>query len=193
MEHEDTTHAADQAHGAVTEELAHGTAVPSGEGPIPLLQPAYFDNLIFWAVVAMIAIYFILTKMALPRIGSTIATREGTISSDLAAAEALRAQARDAQVAYDKALADARAEANRIAQQTRDAIQADLDAALAQADVQIDARAAQGARAVAEIQSQAQASVAEVARDAAREILRVMGGQVDEVAVDRAVAARMGG
>ena len=178
---------------AAEAELTHGTAVPSGEGPIPLLQPAYFDNLIFWSLVALVAIYFILTRMALPRIGSTIATREGTINSDLAAAEALRTQARDAQAAYDKAVADARAEANRIAQATRNQIQAELDTALAQADAQIEARAAQGARAMAEIQAQAQASVAEVARDAAREILRVMGGQVDEAAVDRAVTARVGG
>ncbi|MBP1805828.1 F0F1 ATP synthase subunit B' [Rubellimicrobium aerolatum] len=175
-----------------TAELTHGTAVPT-EGPIPLLQPAYFDNLIFWAVVALVAIYFILSRMALPRIGSTLATREGTIASDLSAAEALRAQARDAQAAYDKAVAEARAESNRIAQATRDAIKADLDAALAQADAQIEARAAEGARAVAEIQSQAQGSVAEVARDTAREILRVLGGQVDETAVDRAVSARVGG
>jgi len=192
MENEETTHAGEATHGDPTGELTHGTAVPT-EGPIPLLQPAYFDNLIFWSVIALIAIYFILTRMALPRIGSTLATREGTISSDLAAAEAFRTQAREAQSAYDRAVAEARAEANRIAQQTRDQIQAELDAALAQADAQIEARAAEGARAVAEIQAQAQASVSEVARDTAREILRVLGAQVDEAAVDRAVAQRVGG
>jgi len=144
-------------------------------------------------VLSLVAIYLILTKMALPRISATIAQREGTIGSDLAAAQALRARAVEAQTAYDAALAQARAEANRIAQQTRDAIQADLDQALAQADAQIEARAAEGARAVAEIQAQAQGSVAHVARDTAREILRVLGAQVDEAAVDRAVAQRVGG
>jgi F-type H+-transporting ATPase subunit b len=178
-----------EAHGA---EVTH-TEVAHEDGPIPLLQPAYFDNLIFWAVLSLVAIYLILTKMALPRISATIAQREGTIGSDLAAAQALRARAAEAQTAYDRALAEARAEANRIAQQTRDAIQADLDQALAQADAQIEARAAEGARAVAQIQAQAQASVSEVARDTAREILRVLGAQVDEAAVDRAVAQRVGG
>jgi F-type H+-transporting ATPase subunit b len=179
-------HGAEEAHGTATE-------VPHEDGPIPLLQPAYFDNLIFWAVLSLVAIYLILTRMALPRIGHTIAQREGTIGSDLAAAESLRAQAREAQEAYDRALAEARAEANRIAQQARDEVQADLDRALAQADAEIDARAAQGARAVAEIQSQAQGSVAQVARDVAREILQALGAPVDDAAVDRAVAQRTKG
>ncbi len=179
----------------INEGEVHGTAteVPHEDGPIPLLQPAYFDNLIFWSIVSLAAIYLILTRIALPRIGNTLAQRQGTIGSDLAAAENFRAQARDAQAAYDKALTEARAEANRIAQETRDAIQADLDVALAQADAQIDTRAAEGARAVAEIQTQAQASVGEVARDVAREILRVLGAQDDPAAVERAVAQRTGG
>jgi F-type H+-transporting ATPase subunit b len=195
MEHETAPDAGPAL--AINEGEAHGAEVTHTEvaedGPIPLLQPAYFDNLIFWAVLSLVAIYLILTKLALPRIGATLAQREGTIGSDLAAAEALRARASEAQAAYDRALAEARAEANRIAQTTRDAIQADLDQALAQADAQIEARAAAGARAVAEIQSQAQSSVAQVARDTAREILRVLGAQVDEAAVDRAVSQRVGG
>lgn len=195
MEHETAPDAGPAL--AINEGEAHGAEVTHTEvaedGPIPLLQPAYFDNLIFWAVLSLVAIYLILTKMALPRIGATLAQREGTIGSDLAAAEALRARAREAQAAYDRALAEARAEANRIAQTTRDAIQADLDQALARADAQIEARAAEGARAVAEIQSQAQSSVAQVARDTAREILRVLGAQVDEAAVDRAVSQRVEG
>lgn len=190
MEHEETAPGEVHAEG---EDLAHGTEVAHEEGPIPLLQPAYFDNLIFWAVLALIAIYLIVSRIAVPRIGGIIAQREGTIGSDLAAAESFRTQAREAQGAYDKALAEARAEANRIAQETRAAIQAELDVALAQADAQIDARAAQGARAVAEIQAQAQASVGAVARDVAREILQVLGAQADEAAVDRAVAQRTGG
>ena len=205
MEHEETALDAGPAL-IVNEDAAHGadaaldgdthtetTHTEVAEGPIPLLQPAYFDNLIFWAVMALVAIYLILTRMALPRIGGTIAQREGTIGADLAAAETFRAQAREAQSSYDAALAQARAEANRIAQETRDAIQADLDRQLALADAEIEARAAQGARAVSEIQAQAQASVTEVARDATREILRVLGAPVDEALVDRAVMTRVGG
>lgn len=173
-------------------EVAH-SEVALEEGPIPLLQPAYFDNLIFWAVLALVSVYLILTRTALPRISQTLAQREGTIGSDLAAAESLRAQAQEAQASYDRALAEARAEANRIAQEARDAVQADLDRALAQAEAQIDARAAQGAQAVAAIQAQAQDSVALVARDVSREILRALGGRVDEAALDRALAQRMGG
>ena len=37
---------------------------------MPQLDPAIFPNLIFWLVVALVALYLILSKVALPRIGT---------------------------------------------------------------------------------------------------------------------------
>jgi hypothetical protein len=60
----------------------------------------------------------------LPRIASVLAERQGTLTNDLAAAEDLKRQAVEAEEAYNKALADARAESQRIAEETRAEIQA---------------------------------------------------------------------
>jgi F-type H+-transporting ATPase subunit b len=179
----------DEAHGEITETQA---AEEEG-GVMPQLNAEYFDNLIFWLVVTLAAIFLILTRIALPRIGATLAQRQGTITSDLAAAESLRAQAREAQIAYDKALADARAEAQRIGAEARAGIQAQLETELAQADARIEAKAAQSAQALRQIESEAASSVETVARDAARAILEVLGGQTDPSALDAAVARQMRG
>ena len=191
-------HTAPDAGPALVANEAHGetTATHAAEeegGAMPQLNPDYFDNLIFWLLVTLVAIFLILTRVALPRIGATLATRRGTIGSDLAAAEALRTQARDAQAAYDKALADARAEASRIGAQARAEIQAQLDAELAQADARIEAKAAQSAQALRQIEAEAAGSVEAVARDAARAVIEVLGGQPDPAAVDAAVARTMRG
>lgn len=184
------------AQAGVAEGSEHAVTLEPGEqeasAGMPQLNPDYFPNLIFWLVVALVAIWLILTRAALPRLAAILATRQGSIGNDLAAAEALRAQAREAQAAHDKALADARAEASRIAQGARDEVQKGLAAELAAADRQIEAKAAESARRLGEIASEADRSVAQVARDAARAVVEAMGGRPDDAAVDAAVAQRIG-
>ncbi len=122
-----------------------------------------------------------------------LAERSGTISNDLAAAEDLKRQATDAESAYDKALADARAEAGRIGDEARQAMRGDLDAAIAKADKRIAAKTAESEKAITEIRANASASVSEVARDVAAEIVRALGGQADAATVNAAVDARVKG
>ena len=201
MEHEEAPEAGPAVDPAALEgeratesEHTATTEVAEGEeGGMPQLNPDFFGNQIFWLLVALAAIFLILTRLALPRIGATLAMRQGTIGSDLAAAESLRAQAREAQAAYDMALAEARAEASRISAETRAQIQAELDAELAQADARIEAKSAESAQALRQIEAEAAGSVELVARDAARAILEVLGGRPDDAMVDAAIARQARG
>ena len=158
---------------------------------MPQLDISTFPNQIFWLVLTLVAIYFMLNRVALPRIGAVLAERQGTITNDIAAAEDLRNKAKEAEAAYDKALADARAEAQRIAQGARAEIQADLDAAIARADAEIAERTAESEAEIAQIRDEATASVREVAREAAAEIVRKLGLEPDQGAIDAAVDARV--
>uniref|UniRef100_UPI003517994B F0F1 ATP synthase subunit B' n=1 Tax=Cognatishimia sp. TaxID=2211648 RepID=UPI003517994B len=138
-------------------------------------------------------IYFVLSRIALPRIAAVLAERQGTITNDIAKAEELKAQAVEAEEAYNKALADARAEASRIVAETKAEIQADLDAATAKADAEISAKAAESEKAIAEIRAGAVESIQAVATDTANEIVTALGGKADAKAVEKAVAERMKG
>lgn len=160
---------------------------------MPQLDPSTFGNQIFWLVVTLVVIYFVLTKIALPRIEAVLSERQGTITNDLAAAEELKQKAVEAEEAYNKALADARAEANKIVAEARAEIQADLDAAAAKADAEISAKAAESEAAISEIRAGAVDSVKAVSKDAAKEILSSMGYKADAKSVTAAVSARMKG
>ncbi|WP_255743913.1 F0F1 ATP synthase subunit B' [Aliiroseovarius sediminis] len=160
---------------------------------MPQLDFSTFGNQVFWLVVTLVVIYFVLTKVALPRIEAVLSERRGTITSDLAAAEDLKQKAVEAEDAYNKALADARAEANKIVAEARAEIQADVDAAAAKADAEIAAKAAESEAAIAEIRAGAVDSVKTVAKDAAKEILATMGYKADAKSVTAAVNARMKG
>ena len=160
---------------------------------MPQLDFSTFPNQIFWLVIALVAIYLLLSRIALPRIGAVLAERKGTITNDLAAAEELKLKAREAEAAYQQALADARAEAQRIVAEARAEIQKDLDVATAKADAEIAARAAESERRIAEIRDSALDAVTEVARDTAREIVSALGGKADARSVNAAVNARLKG
>ena len=164
----------------------------SGPG-MQQLDFSTWGNQIFWLVITLVVIYLILSRVALPRIASVLAERQGTITNDIAAAEDLKAKAQEAEAAYDKALIDARAEAGRIVAETKAGIQADLDKAIATADTKIAAKAAEGEKVIAEIRAGALDNVKVVAKDTAKEIVAAMGGKADAKSITAAVTARMKG
>ena len=179
---ENATHAAaDAAHSA-------------GPG-MPQLDFATFPNQIFWLVVALVAIFLILSRIALPRIAAVLAERQGSLTNDLAAAEEFKQRAVEAEAAYNKALADARAEAQKIAEDTRASIQADLNDAIARADAEIATKATESAARMAEIKANAIRSIEEVASEIAGDIVGAVapGQTVDQAVITAAIAARVKG
>lgn len=185
-------------------EVAEGTAEAAGHAAdaaghaagsagMPQLDFSTFPNQIFWLLVALVVLYVLLSKVALPRIAGILDDRQGRILGDIAAAERLKAEAQGAEAAYNQALADARAEAGKIVAATRAEIQADLDKATAHADAEIAARTAESTKRIDEIRAGAVASVTEVAKDTAEAIVAALGGKADAKSVAAAVAARMKG
>ncbi|KUJ77500.1 F0F1 ATP synthase subunit B' [Ruegeria profundi] len=178
----------------VNEEVA-GSCVDAGGSAIGMPQLCFdwFPNQIFWLVITLVVIFLVLSRVALPRIAAILAERKGTITNDLAAAEDLKAKAVEAEEAYNKALADARAEAQRIAAEARAEIQSGLDDAIAKADAEIAAKAAESEKAIAEIRAGALESIQLVAKDTAAELVTALGGEADAKAIDSAVDAQMKG
>lgn len=167
--------------------------VEKAKGGMPQLDFATFPNQIFWLIVTLVVIYLVLSRIALPRISAVLAERSGTITNDIAAAEELKQKAVEAEVAYQQALTDARAQAGAIVAEAKAEIQADLDVEIKKADAQIAAKAAESEKAIAEIRDGAVKSVTQVAKDTAKELVAAMGGSADAKTITAAVAARMKG
>ncbi|QYX56619.1 F0F1 ATP synthase subunit B' [Roseovarius sp. SCSIO 43702] len=172
-----------------------GQCVDSAGGAIglPQLCPEWMGNQIFWLLVTLVVLFFILSRIALPRIASILAERQGTITNDLAAAEDFKTKAAEAEEAYEKALSDARTEAQAIIAEAKAEIQADIDDAMAKADAEISAKTAEGEKKIAEIREGAMEAIKEVAKDTAKELVAAMGGKADARTVTAAVNARMKG
>lgn len=178
------------AHGT---EMAHGAdAAAHGATGLPQLDFATFPNQIFWLVVTLVVLFWIISRIAIPRISAVLADRQGAITGDLMAAEEFKRRARDAEAAYDRALAEARGEANKIVAANKAEIQRELDGAIAHADAEIAARASESERRIGDIRASAETDARTVAREVTAELVRSFGGQADAAAIDRAVDARLG-
>ena len=184
----DPAHAGTDATHAVA-----GAQDAAASAGMPQLDFATFGNQIFWLLIALAAIYLILSRVALPRIARILADRQGLMTSDLAAAEDFKRKARDAEAAYDKALADARSEAGKIVAANKAEIDAELKAAIAKADAEISARTVESERRIGEIRQSAATDARHVAQDVAEELVRAFGASPDSAAVQAAVDARLKG
>jgi F-type H+-transporting ATPase subunit b len=191
-------------------ETEHGAAAPAGgehtaetlgeanlehaEVGMPQLDFSLYPNLIFWLVVALLALYFILSRVALPRIGNVLAERNDAIANDIEMAALLKRRADEAEAAYNAALARARDEAHKIAAETRAGIDKELASLLAKADAEIAVKAGGSEKRIAEIRDNAARSVEEVARATAAAIVEaLLPGAGDQAAIDAALANRLKG
>ncbi|MFT4150228.1 MAG: F0F1 ATP synthase subunit B' [Paracoccaceae bacterium] len=172
---------------------AHEAAAGGHAVGMPQLDVSTFPNQIFWLVVTLVVIYFVLSRVALPRVGGVLAARKSAITADLAAAEELKQKAMNAEKAYNDALAQARAEAAKIVADAKAEIQKDLDVATAKADAEIGAKASEAAARLDEIRAGAADAVAEVAKDTAKELVAALGGKADARSVTAAVNAKLKG
>ncbi len=193
--HETETEAVQAAgHGADAAQAVAGAADHAASTPgMPQLDVTNFGNLIFWLLVVLAVIYWVLSRVALPRIGGVLSDRQGAITGDLMAAEEFKQKAKEAEAAYDKALADARAEAQKIIATNKAEMQKELDAAIAHADAEIAARASESEKRITEIRASAAEDARSVAREVTAALVENFGGKADQNAVSEAVDQRLKG
>lgn len=161
---------------------------------MPQLDFSTFPNQIFWLVVTFIILHLIISRVALPRIGSVLDDRSSAIANDIAQAAEFKTKAEDAKAAYEAALVEARSEAMRIAGEAKAEIKADLDAAIAEADAEISAKSAESAGRIDEIRKSSIKSIEEVANTAALDVVAaIMPSTSDAKALKAAIAARLKG
>ena len=89
-------------------------------GNFPPFDADSFASQLVWLAIAFVVLYVLMAKLALPRVGAIIEGRQKRIEGDLADAEKLKGQSEAALATYEKALADARARAQAIANETRE-------------------------------------------------------------------------
>ena len=173
-------------------DLAHGTESHAGDevhSAFPPFDAAYFPGQLLWLALAFGALYLIMSRMALPRIGAILETRRNRIEGDLREAERLRQETEKAAAAYETALAEARRNAGVIAEETRTSIKLDIDNRRADVEAGLATRVAEAEARITADKNAALANVDGIAADTAQVLVAKLVGEVTASEAQAAVAA----
>ena len=118
------------------------TEHPGGKTPFPPFNKETFASQMVWLVIFFVALYVIISKLAIPRLGGIIEARSERIDGDLAEAKKLKDQSDAALASYEKSLADARTRAQTLACETRDKLNAEADQVRRKLETELNAKLA---------------------------------------------------
>ncbi|MGE0752939.1 MAG: F0F1 ATP synthase subunit B [Variibacter sp.] len=166
------------------------TAVPGEHGPktFPPFDQQTFASQLVWLVIAFVALYALMAKVALPRVSSILQARRDRIAGDLAEAERHRQESEAAGAAYEKALADARNRAQAIANETRDKLMSEAETNRKALESKLNTQLADAEKTIAATKASAMNNVRGVAVDATKAIVeRLIGTAPADGAVAQAV------
>jgi F-type H+-transporting ATPase subunit b len=157
-----------------------GATPPGAKAAFPPFQTETFASQLLWFALAFGLLYWLMSRMALPRIGEILEHRTNRIAADLEEAQRLKDESDAAGAAYEKSLGDARAKAKAIAQETRDALLAESDAKRKVLEAQLAEKIAGSEAAISARTAEAMASVRGIAADAATAIVERLTGKAPE-------------
>lgn len=89
---------------------------------MPQLDPTSWPSQLFWLTLTFVALYLIIWRVALPRIGDVLEARQRKLDDDLKKATALKEEAEAILAAYERMRAEAQASAHEVLQTTNDAL-----------------------------------------------------------------------
>ncbi len=162
--------AAQGAHTEVPAEQSHG-------GDFPPFNPSLFPSQILWLIITFAVFYWIMKHVSMPRIGGILEDRRDRIAGDLAEADRLKQETDQAIADYEQAIAEARAKAQGIAQQTRDKLKAEDDARRAGVEADLAKKLEEADARISSIRSEAMAQVGDIAEETSSALVEALIGK----------------
>ena len=138
---------------------AHRPNIPAAKPQFPPFDKETFASQLVWFAIFFVALYVMIARLAIPRIGGIIEARRGRIEGDLAEANRLKEQSDAALKAYEKSLADARSRAQALANETRDKLNAEAEAGPQALEGELNAKLAEAEKTIAATKTAAMANV----------------------------------
>jgi F-type H+-transporting ATPase subunit b len=165
------------------------TGTPGAHPTFPPFDPKWYPSLLLWLVITFVIFYIVMQKVVIPRVGGILESRHARISQDVEEASRLKAEADAAVETYESELAAARAKANAIGTQARDAAKAkaEQDRRAIEASLSEKLKAAEAR--IAEVKQKAFADVGTIAEETATSVVEhLIGGAAPKADITAAVA-----
>ena len=182
-----------ESHGEAKGTTAHTEADAHGRA-FPPFQKETFASQLVSLLIAFVALYMIVSRIALPRVGSVIDARQKAIEDDLAEAQKLKDASDAALKNYEGELAAARTRAQAIGSETRETLNTAAEAERKKLEQRLAVKIAEAENTIAATRTRAMSNVRGIAAETASAIVQRLTGMVpDGKSVDSAVDASLKG
>ena len=175
--------------------VASGAALAKeGASGMPQLNYHDFAPQLVWLSIAFVALYFVMSRLAVPRIEETLAKRQAKIQGDLDAAEKANEETRALVADYEKRLADAREDARRVTRERGEADSAEAAALFKDLHDRLAKQIDEAEKRIAAQRDDVMAGLEHMARDIGQEVYAKLAGQpADQGALAGKVTAAIKG
>lgn len=151
-----------------------------------------WSSQVFWLLVFFGITFFVIGKGMVPKVMDTVATRDGQIAADLAAAKAARDAADEQEEAWRVKENENRAAAQAIVAKAKEQGAKKSEIKLKAAQTRIDKKLVDAEARIAEARTAALAEVESVAVEAAQDIVKTLAGvKVTKPVATKAVKEQM--
>ena len=162
---------------------------------MPQLDFSTFLPQLFWLFVTFLVLYVLMKAVALPQVGRAIEARHRQLDDDLAQASQMKSEAEAVLAAYEKSLAEARAQAQAVLRETGARLAAETAEQQRRLAAELGEQIAAAEGQIAAAKDQAVADIRGVAVEAARAVAEKLTGSASDpakaaAAVDRVIKER---
>ena len=161
---------------------------PAAKGAFPPFATDTFASQLLWFAITFGLLYYLMAKVALPRVAGVLEDRRRKLAQDLEEAHRLKAESEAAAEAHEKSLAEARNRAKAIAQETRNSLAAESETKRKAVEAELGAKLTEAEATIRARTAEAMGNVRGIAADTATAIVeRLIGRTPDRAAVEAAL------
>jgi F-type H+-transporting ATPase subunit b len=143
---------------------------------MPQLEFSTYTPQLIWLAITFVVLYFLMAKLALPRIATALGNRQTKLEGDLARAERVKAEAETVLAAYEKAMTDARVKAQGLTGQAAADVAVEFAKREAAFAAELNTRTTEAEKRILATKDAALAETRAVAADLTQTVLRKVAG-----------------
>lgn len=156
---------------------------------MPQLDPTSYPSQLFWLGLSFLSLYYIMSRHIVPRIHTVIENRQQRIEYDLDRAASLKSEAEQAREGYERALAEARGQAQKMLSEVSEAIRKTAESRNNELDTILSQKVQESEKSILEARMAADKQLEPTAAEVAVVLTeKILGYKPDTKAMQKLVA-----
>ena len=169
--------------------VAINTELFAAEAGMPQLDPAYWASQAFWLIIIFSSIYFLISRIFVPKIKNNIDSREDKIRKDLEEANILKEQSDKKLKEYNRLIDEAKNDAKKILLESRQKLNDDIQIKRKQVEQEIEKETKNAEKEIENFKLNSSKKITSVSEELASNLIKdIFGEELNQSSIKAAVA-----